>query len=207
VKPTRAIRGPVRGRIAAADRAIMARVSAADSATLDEVMPRLSHAANHSVLWICIAAGLAVTRNKRARRAALRGLASVAMASTASNVIGKGLTRRGRPAGPVPLARQLRRVPRTTSFPSGHAASAAAFATGVSLELPVLAAPIGAMAAAVGASRVVTGAHYPSDVVAGFATGVAAGTLTLRWWPLRDDPGEWDRPARRAKQRQRSQLT
>ena len=33
-------------------------------------------------------------------------------------------------------------MPVTTSFPSGHAAAAAAFATGVGLEMPALAAPV-----------------------------------------------------------------
>jgi undecaprenyl-diphosphatase len=161
----------------------MARIAATDSAVLDRVMPALSRAADHSVLWLGLAAGLAVTRNKRARRAALRAVASIAIASTASNVIGKGLARRVRPADAVPAARQLTRGVRTTSFPSGHAASAAAFATGVAVELPALAVPAAALAAAVGASRVVTGVHFPSDVAAGFATGVAAAALTLRWWP------------------------
>jgi membrane-associated phospholipid phosphatase len=173
-------RWPLRGRVGATDRKIMARISAIESPALDEVMPRLSRAANHSVLWMSIAAGLALTGH-RARRAAVRGLASVAVASTVSNVIGKGLTGRARPAAQVPEARRLAHGrPRTTSFPSGHAASAAAFATGTALELPVLGLPIGALAAAVGASRVVTGVHYPSDVVAGFAIGVGAGLLTRR---------------------------
>lgn len=174
-------RWPLRGRVGATDRKIMARISAIESPALDEVMPRLSRAANHSVLWMSIAAGLALTGRRRARRAAVRGLASVAVASAVSNVIGKGLTGRARPAAEVPEARRLAHGrPRTTSFPSGHAASAAAFATGTALELPVLGLPIGALAAAVGASRVVTGVHYPSDVVAGFAIGVGAGLLTRR---------------------------
>jgi len=126
----------------------MARVAAANSPVLDKALPALSRAANYSGLWIGIAAVLAATENKWARRAALRGLASIAMASTASNVLGKGLTRRLRPTSEVPLSRRLSRAPHSTSFPSGHAASAAAFATGVALELPVLAAPVGALAAA-----------------------------------------------------------
>jgi undecaprenyl-diphosphatase len=90
-------------------------------------------------------------------------------------------------------------VASTSSFPSGHAASAAAFATGVALEVPVLAAPIGLLAAAVGASRVVTGVHFPSDVAAGFAIGTTAGLLTVRWWPLRQpEPAAAARPRREA---------
>jgi len=177
----------------------MARVSAARSPVLDRVMPALSRAADHSGLWMVVAAALAGTEDKWARRAALRGLASIAIASATTNVAGKGLIRRLRPASEVPLARRPARVPRSTSFPSGHAASAAAFATGAALELPVLAAPVGALAAAVGASRVVTGVHYPSDVMAGFAIGTCAGLLTVRWWPLRrTEPAAAIRPRRDA---------
>jgi membrane-associated phospholipid phosphatase len=48
-----------------------------------------------------------------------------------------------------------------------------------------LAAPVGALAAAVGMSRVVNGVHYPSDIAGGWAVGVGIGMLTLRWRPLR----------------------
>jgi membrane-associated phospholipid phosphatase len=121
----RAAAGEVRNKISAADYAIMARVSAANSPVLDRALPALSRAANNSRLWMGIAAALAASRNKWGRRAALRGLASIAIASTATNVLGKGLARRLRPTSEIPLPRRLSRVPRTTSFPSGHAASAA----------------------------------------------------------------------------------
>jgi diacylglycerol kinase family enzyme/membrane-associated phospholipid phosphatase len=189
------LRGRWLHRAKAADSGLLTRVAAADSVILDHALPRLSRAANHSALWMAIAMALGATRNKWARRAALRGLASVAIASSVTNVVAKGVTRRRRPTSEIPLVRQLLRVPGTTSFPSGHAASAAAFATGVALEMPALAVPVGGLAVAVGASRVVVGVHYPSDVLAGFAIGTAAGTLTLRWWPRRPmRPADAGRP-------------
>jgi membrane-associated phospholipid phosphatase len=145
----------------------------------------LSRLADDGFLWMILAAALLASGNRRARRAAWRGLGAMAAASTAANVLGKGLAGRRRPDVDVPVRRRPRRAPRTTSFPSGHAASAAAFAVGAAVEMPELCAPGIALAAAVGASRVVMGVHYPSDVPAGTAIGAAAGLATLRWWPRR----------------------
>jgi diacylglycerol kinase family enzyme/membrane-associated phospholipid phosphatase len=186
-------------RISAWDGKIVDRVAAKESVFLDRAMSPLSRAANHGVLWLAVAVGLGAARSKWSRRAALRGLASLAIASTTANVLAKQLAGRSRPAGPIPATRCQPSRPRTTSFPSGHAASAAAFATGVALEIPALAVPVGGLAAVVGASRVITGLHYPSDVAAGFAIGTAAGLLTLRWWPRRPaTPAAAARPRRDA---------
>lgn len=176
----------------------MASVARTDSRLLDQVLPKLSRTANHGTLWFATATTLAVTRNRRARRAALRGLIALSLASPTVNIVAKQLTRRVRPAIDLaPLIRRLTSAPRTTSFPSGHSASAAAFATGVLLENPLLGAPIAVLAAAVAASRVAVGAHYPSDVVAGVGLGVAAGLLTTWWWPLTaPGPSEAGAPAR-----------
>ena len=171
--------------IAAVDLAVMRRVERSDSRLLDPVMPRLSRLADHGVLWTGLAFGLWATGDRWARRAAWRGIGSLLAASAVANIAGKGLTARGRPDIRVPPARRLPRTPQTMSFPSGHAASAAAFATGVALEKPGLAVPVIVLAAVVGVSRVATGVHYPSDVLAGFAIGTAAGAATLRWWPRR----------------------
>jgi membrane-associated phospholipid phosphatase len=51
------------------------------------------------------------------------------------------------------------------------------------MELPELAAVACPLALAVAASRVVTGVHYPSDVLAGLAIGTAAAASTLLCWP------------------------
>ncbi|MFL3866145.1 phosphatase PAP2 family protein [Streptomyces griseobrunneus] len=142
----------------------------------DPLLPKLSRSANHGLLWFGTALGIAaVGPSARSRRAALRGVASLAVASAAINTIGKGAVRRQRPIlDQVPVMRQLKRQPVTTSFPSGHAASAAAFATGVALESKGWGAVVAPVAAAVAASRVYTGVHYPGDVLAGAALGIGA---------------------------------
>ena len=110
------------------------------------------------------------------------GLASVAVAATVANLIAKPLGRRRRPdriAQEVPLARQVR-MPVSSSFPSGHAAAAFAFATGVAHVSPVAAAPLGRSRPLVAYSRVHTGVHYPGDVVAGSLLGIALAEATAR---------------------------
>lgn len=153
----------------------------------ERVLPRLSRAANHGVLWFASAAALAASRTPRSRAAAARGLASLGLASLTINTVGKRSVRRARPQlDPVPLVRRLSRQPITTSFPSGHAASAAAFATGVALESPAWGAAVAPVAFSVAMSRVYTGVHFPSDVLAGAALGAGAAFLVRRLVPPRD---------------------
>ncbi|MFE7132560.1 bifunctional phosphatase PAP2/diacylglycerol kinase family protein [Streptomyces sp. NPDC057638] len=153
----------------------------------EPVLPRLSRGANHGVLWFAAAAGIAALgTGGRSRRAAARGVASLALASGVINTIGKRSVRRTRPLlDAVPRVRQLKRQPWTTSFPSGHAASAAAFATGVALESRGWGAVVAPVAASVAFSRVYTGVHYPSDVLAGAALGVGAAFALRTLVPTR----------------------
>ncbi|WP_217212499.1 bifunctional phosphatase PAP2/diacylglycerol kinase family protein [Streptomyces sp. AC550_RSS872] len=153
----------------------------------EPVLPRLSRSANHGVLWFATAAVIAAGRTPRGRRAAARGLASLSLASLTINTVGKRSVRRPRPVlDPVPLGRQLKRQPITTSFPSGHAASAAAFATGVALESPAWGLAVAPIAWSVALSRVYTGVHFPSDVVAGAVLGAGAAFAVRGMVPTRD---------------------
>ncbi|MFF0450830.1 bifunctional phosphatase PAP2/diacylglycerol kinase family protein [Streptomyces sp. NPDC004609] len=153
----------------------------------DPVLPRLSQAADHGVLWFATAAGIAgLGRGARSRRAAVRGVASLALASAVINTVGKRSVRRARPLlEAVPVMRRLKRQPFTTSFPSGHAASAAAFATGVALESRGWGAVVAPVAASVAFSRIYTGVHYPSDVLVGAALGVGAAFAVRGLVPTR----------------------
>jgi undecaprenyl-diphosphatase len=77
-------------------------------------------------------------------------------------------------------------LPASTSFPSGHSASAFAFANGVSGEMPELAVPLRRAAAAVAWSRIHTGVHDPGDVVTGALVGGAVGE-SVGWLRRRRD--------------------
>jgi membrane-associated phospholipid phosphatase len=184
-------------RLSAWDRRLFHTVATRHWPGADLLLPRLSHSANHGLLWFGTAAAVAaVGRGSRARRAAVRGVASLALASATINTVGKRSVRRARPVlDAVPLIRQLKRQPITTSFPSGHSASAAAFATGVALESKGWGAAVAPLAVAVAVSRVYTGAHYPSDVLAGTLLGVGAafavrGLVRAPWPGGRGTPSD-----------------
>ncbi|MEC3979375.1 bifunctional phosphatase PAP2/diacylglycerol kinase family protein [Amycolatopsis sp. H20-H5] len=182
-------------RVGTTDRKLMLRSAALPRTSADDVLTALSKSANKARLWWIVAAVLA-TRKGPARRGALRGVAAIAGASAAANLLGKPLFPRRRPAADeVPEHRRLTKRPTSSSFPSGHSASAAAFATAVAMESPTAGLVIAPLAAAVAYSRVHTGVHWPSDVGAGVAIGVGVAALTRHWWPLHPDV-----PARTAHQ-------
>ena len=164
--------------LGAVDRAVYEAVADTPTPELDEPFRRLSNAANNSRLWLGIAAVMAVSGGSRGRRAAMEGVLAIGVTSATINLGVKPLAQRQRPhpAGPgVAPGRQVR-MPESASFPSGHAASAFAFAYAVGRHLPGLAVPLRLLAGGVAYSRVHTGVHYPGDVVIGsiFGAGTAA---------------------------------
>lgn len=174
------------------DAELVARVGRLPVTRLDRGFRLLGHAADHSKLWLAGAALLASHRGA-SRRAGLRGLAAVGFASFAASFVAKRLFPRRRPAADLlPVRRRMTRRPTSSSFPSGHAASAAAFASAVAMESPLAAAAVVPLAAAVGYSRVHTGVHWPTDVLAGAAIGVGAAYATRHWWPHHRDLPQGD---------------
>ncbi|MGW4083696.1 phosphatase PAP2 family protein [Streptomyces sp. NPDC004822] len=132
----------------------------------------LSWTGEHGALWL--AAGLTGAAVDGGRRGAwLRGTALTAGAHLVSMAV-KRVVRRPRPAHVEPLVRTAGRH----SFPSSHAASAAAAAVAFgALGVPAIAP----LAAAMCLSRLVVGVHYPSDVAAGAALGALTAGLGARW--------------------------
>jgi membrane-associated phospholipid phosphatase len=166
----------------AVDVAVYAAVAGTDTPRLDNAIRRLSGAADHSKLWLVAAGAMAALGGAGGRRAAKRGLVSLGIASAFANLVAKPLTTRRRPDREAleVLARRQVPMPQTSSFPSGHTASAFAFATGVGQAQASLSAPLRALATLVGYSRVHTGVHYPADVLVGAFIGVSAAELASR---------------------------
>lgn len=160
----------------AVDKAVYAAIAKVPTPALDRAMRRLSNSANRSMLWIGVAAGLSLT-GRQGRRAAARGLLALGVTSAVVNLGVKPLSTRHRPdrAGAGVPGQRYVSMPSSTSFPSGHSASAFAFATAVSRDNPWLALAIQFLAGGVAYSRVHTGVHYPGDTIAGALIGAGAG--------------------------------
>lgn len=67
------------------------------------------------------------------------------------------------------------------AFVSGHTLAASVVATILSHYLPDWASEYGIFAFLIGLSRLATGMHWPSDIVAAWFLGIAIGFLVLYW--------------------------
>ena len=127
--------------------------------------------------WGVAAAVLAAT-GPRGRRAALRG-GLCYLSAAAVHLPIKALVGRRHP--PRAALKQL--GPFTSSFPSGHAASDLAFVFGAAQALPGAFLPLSCASLAVHWSLIRKRAHYPSDVLAGGALGIAVSFAVGKLWP------------------------
>lgn len=167
-------------RLGRLDRAAYQTVAGLPTPWLDAPLRAVSDFANFSKPWLVTAGVLALAGGPEGRRAAATGVAAIAVTSFTVNQPLKLVGDRRRPeraALGVPESRWVT-MPESTSLPSGHSASAAAFAVAVGDTLPALRVPLGAAASVVAFSRVYTGVHYPGDVIVGVAVGTLLGRAT-----------------------------
>ena len=127
---------------------------------LERAAQLYARAGENGVLWFGVAI---LARDRRAVR--------VVLAALLANTAVKQVVRRPRPSLPdlPPLAATVSGL----SYPSAHAATS--FAAAGALSLPAL--PLYAAAGAMALTRPYLGVHYPSDVAAGAALGVALEKL------------------------------
>lgn len=109
----------------------------------------------------------------------LRILVVTLVAGLASGIL-KWLFKRGRPEGGTVLP--VFALDRH-SFPSGHATRTTALVVVLGAMVPLPRALVLALwVLSVGVSRVALGAHYASDIVAGWILGVSVGGVVLALW-------------------------
>jgi undecaprenyl-diphosphatase len=136
------------------------------------VFVALSWAGSLALVWVAIAVAVAAW-TRRPLLVPVVVLTAVAADLTATGL--KYAFGRDRPPLRYVQPEPLVTVPGTPSFPSGHAATSFACAVVLAGAAPRLRWPLFVLAALVAWSRVYVGVHYPLDVVAGAALGLAVG--------------------------------
>lgn len=171
---------PATDLVTSADEHVLRAVADLRRAPLTAVMTLLSA---WWVKGVVIAAlGVAADLRRRPRRlprTLIPALAAMLVASWSSSAL-KAVFDRARPPAADPSLTALVPLPADASFPSGHAATAFAAAGVVALLHPRLRVPALGLAALVALSRVYLGVHFPSDVIAGAALGLAVAAVTVR---------------------------
>jgi membrane-associated phospholipid phosphatase len=146
------------------------------AAWADFLMAALSLAGQRGLVWMVIGATAAI-RRPRLGPLLWQLVLAIVLAHVTVDVVLKPALARSRPFDAILDARVVGARPTTYSFPSGHAAAAAAGAFVTSLMLPRAGALLWLLAALIAISRVYVGVHYPLDVIAGAALGAGVAVL------------------------------
>jgi undecaprenyl-diphosphatase len=155
------------------------------NAFLDRLFYTASFVGDHGMIWFALAIVRyfsGVGGSETAHFAGIRSACAELGQSIVVNIGIKSLFRRERPVSQAPRPYRLR-IPRTTSFPSGHAT--ASFCAAVLLSDGTPWGPaLFVLAAIVSFSRAYVRIHHASDVVGGVVVGLAIGLAIAVAVPL-----------------------
>jgi membrane-associated phospholipid phosphatase len=148
---------------------------------VDRAMYAASELGDFSLVWHLVGTARALAPD----RAPIHVVRVAAILGGESLLVNQGIKRlfgRHRPPWEQERPHNLRR-PTTSSFPSGHASSAAVAAIVLSEDDPLWPLYV-AIGATVAISRVYVKVHHPSDIVAGALVGAGIAVVARRLWPL-----------------------
>jgi membrane-associated phospholipid phosphatase len=142
------------------------------------------HARNYVLLvaLTLVAATVALRRPRHVLGAALGVVLAAYLAGAAIEIV-KLFVERARPEEVLGAQAQLaygRSWAHLASFPSGHLIVTAAMTAAASAAVPALRRPLIAYVVMIGLTRVLFGAHFPLDVLAGAALGYELGLFAAR---------------------------
>jgi membrane-associated phospholipid phosphatase len=150
------------------------------NAVADRVFYTASQVGDFSIIWHVLNVGLVLV-GVRTRKQAVRLALCLGAESLIVNQGIKRLFRRQRPVSGDVHPHAVR-TPSTSSFPSGHASSAAFAATLLSDDHPALRPLFWLIAAIVSLSRPYVRAHHASDIAGGLVTGCVLARLARSPW-------------------------
>ncbi len=129
-----------------------------------------------------IAVALIYCLDPKPSRTCIAAAAAVTAASLIALIVKRsvGRVRPGREQAGAFLGPTFRHANYRESFPSSHSACAVALSGILSLAYPHASAVFWALAMTTACLRYILDAHWPSDVLAGIALGLAVSQLT--WW-------------------------
>ena len=149
---------------------------------IDRACYSASQLGDWSLIWHLVSMAR-LAANPRRKQEILRLSGTLAIESILVNQGIKRLFNRGRPLSNLSHPHALRQ-PTTSSFPSGHASSAACAAVLLVDAQPALAPVWVALASVVALSRIHVRIHHASDVVGGLVVGTAIGLIVRKMFPL-----------------------
>ncbi len=149
---------------------------------LDDLMVLASALGAGGFLWIIIGSIAGIFPANTA--AMWRLWLAVALSFIVVDDVVKPMVERARPFEVLSEIRLIDARPDSPSFPSGHAAMAAAGALASSRMLPLAGVVLWPLGLIIALSRVYLGVHWPTDVLAGFLLGFAVAWFVLGGRPI-----------------------
>jgi len=145
-------------------------------AILNPAMKFVSFLGDKGWFWIVLA--LVLLAVSRTRRTGIEVAAAMLLMFLVGNVILKNVFDRVRPYEVLETLVTLGARPHDASFPSGHSMQAFAASTALFLNDRRWGTASLILASLIAVSRLYNGMHYPTDVIAGLALGIAAGCIS-----------------------------